>query len=115
MSRIVKCEATRHEHNWVASIPKYGVYGHGPTLRALRDSLERGLTLIGVNAQVEVTPVMPELERLRSAQDAYTAALRRTIRALARQEIPPSDIALATSVPIKQVKTFIPDRSVARP
>ncbi len=108
MSRTVKCEATRCDRVWVARIPRYGVYGHGPTLRALRESLERALALIGVNVQVAVTPVIPELEPLRAAQDAYTAALRRTVRALARQQMSVNDIAAATAVPLKQVREIVP-------
>lgn len=104
MSRTVKCQASRRDGVWVAHLPKYGVYGHGSTLKAVGENLQQGLALAGVAAQVVVTPTTPELERLHSAEATRTAALRAAVAALASQQATLSDIAAATGLSIRQAK-----------
>jgi hypothetical protein len=92
-------------------VPEHGVYGHGRTLKAARENTEQGLALVGVTAEVVIIPVTPELERLRSAEEAYMAALSEAVGALALRRTTPSDIALATGAPAKRVKLLLAGRT----
>lgn len=100
----IECQASRRGRLWVVYIPEHGVYGHGRTLKAARESIREGLSLVSVTAEVAITPVTPELENLRSAEEAYAQALARAVAALTLQRTPVTDIALATRTPIKRVK-----------
>ncbi|QIS23717.1 hypothetical protein [Nocardia terpenica] len=111
MSESIQCQATRRGRAWVAHIPEHGVYGYGRTLKAVRESIEAGLAHVGVTAEVTVIAVTPELKNLRSAKDAYTAALREAVVALALRSTTRRDIALATEVPTKRVKALLAERS----
>ncbi|MFD7340400.1 hypothetical protein ACFV98_31120 [Streptomyces violascens] len=108
MSEVIECRASRRGRLWVAHEPERGVYGSGRTLRLVRASIEDGLALIGVIAEVKIIPVTPELEELRDADDARTAALAKAVEALALRRASRSDIALATGASVKQVKLLLP-------
>ncbi|MGW4828906.1 recombinase family protein [Amycolatopsis japonica] len=103
MSTTVECHARWHDDMWIASIPQHGVYGSGRTLKALRDDLVRGLALLGMTVHVTLTPVSPELDRLRRAEAAYKTALADAVTALTTQGSTARDTAEATGVPITQV------------
>lgn len=103
MSKTIRCRATRHGEMWLASVPEHGVYGHGPTLATLRESLAQGLALIDVTAKVVITPVTPELERLRSTEAAREAALKKAVLALAEDRVAVRDIAAATGASAAKV------------
>lgn len=90
------------------------MYGHRQTLKALQDNIRQGLALVGVTAEVKITPVSPELERLRSAEAAYETALRKAVTALTAQDNTVRDIAWATGVPVTRV-TVIQDKRLTRP
>lgn len=107
MRKSVKCSVTRSGRVWVAHVPKHDVFGQGATLRAVSTSVEQGLRLLGVAAEVTVTPVTPELEKLRSIERSRAAALREAVRGLARLEVGVGDIAQATGLPIGQVKALL--------
>lgn len=111
MSETIHCRATRRRQAWVVHIPEHGVYGHGRTLTAAHENTRQGLELIGVTAEIVITPVTPELENLRSSETAYTAALGEAVAALALLRTPLRDIALATRVPTTQVKQLLAERS----
>ncbi|MFI9052487.1 hypothetical protein [Streptomyces sp. NPDC053427] len=104
MSETIECRASRRGRTWVVRIPEHGVYGYGRTLKAVGENVKQGLTLIGVTAEVTIIPVTPELEKLRSVQDAYTAALSEAVAALALRRTALRDIALATGATTTQVK-----------
>ncbi|MFI2790954.1 hypothetical protein [Kitasatospora sp. NPDC018614] len=104
MSEALECQASRRGRLWVAYEPEHGVYGSGRTLRLVRASVEDGLALVGVTAEVKIIPVTPELEELRDADDARTTALAKAVKALALRRTSLSDIALATGASVKQVK-----------
>lgn len=103
MSRTIKCRAVQDGDTWTACIAKHGVYGYGRTLKALQDNLAQGLALVGVSAEVTITPVSPELERLRAAEAAYEAALTKAIAAMTARQSPVRDIAQATGAPVSRV------------
>ncbi|WP_424862989.1 hypothetical protein [Streptomyces sp. MMS24-I29] len=107
MNENIECRATRRGRTWVAHVPEYGVYGHGRTLKQVRASVAAGLELVGVSAEVTVIPVTPELEELRSAEDAYTKALEKATAALALRRVTLTDISRATRTPVRQVKVFL--------
>ncbi|MYT24875.1 hypothetical protein GTW69_32145 [Streptomyces sp. SID7760] len=107
MSEVIECRATRRGRLWVAHEPEHGVYGSGRTLQLVRKSVEDGLALVGVTAEVKIIPVTPELEILRAAEDARTAALAKAVEALALRRASRSDIALATGASVKQVKLLL--------
>ncbi|KZM71102.1 hypothetical protein [Nocardia terpenica] len=111
MSESIECQATRRGRAWVAHVPKYGVYGYGRTLKAVRENIVDGLAYVGVTAEVAVIAVTPELERLRSVEAAYKTALREAVAALALRSITPRDIALATGTPTKRVQTLVAERA----
>jgi hypothetical protein len=103
VSTTIECRARQHSEMWVASIPQHRVYGCGRTLRALHDNLIHGLALIGVTAHVTITPVSPELDRLRRAEAAYETALTEAVTTLATHGSTVRDAAEATGVPIARV------------
>lgn len=107
MSEAIECQANRRGRLWVAHEPKHGVYGSGRTLRLVRASVEDGLALVGVTAEVKIIPVTPELEKLRDAEDARATALAKAVEALALRRTSLSDIALATGASVKQVKLIL--------
>ncbi|WP_030372381.1 hypothetical protein [Streptomyces rimosus] len=109
MSETIECRADRRGRGWTTRVPEYGVYGHGRTLKALRKNVEEGLALLDVTAEVTIVPTTPELEQLRAAEDARTAALAEAVRALALRRATLGDIALATGVPIRLVKQLLAD------
>ncbi|KOT51156.1 MULTISPECIES: hypothetical protein [Streptomyces] len=109
MSETIECRADRRGRGWTTRVPEYGVYGHGRTLKALRKDVEEGLALLDVTAEVTIVPTTPELEQLRAAEDARTAALAEAVRALALRRATLGDIALATGVPIRLVKQLLAD------
>lgn len=113
MSASIECRAHRRGHAWVAHVSEHGVYGHGRTLKALRDSIEHGLAHINVTAQITVITTTPELEDLRSAEDAYAVALHAAVSALALRATTRADIAEATGVPTNKVKAILADHSAS--
>ncbi|MGI5337747.1 hypothetical protein ACQEVS_10260 [Streptomyces sp. CA-181903] len=115
MSEVIACRAIRRGRVWVAHVPEHGVYGVGHTLKAARASVERGLALLGMSAEVVVTPTAPELETLRSAEDAYAAALSAAVSALSLRRATLSDISTATKVPIRRVKALLAERTKDSP
>ncbi|MFE4829925.1 hypothetical protein [Streptomyces sp. NPDC056672] len=111
----IECRATRRGRTWVVSVPEHGVYGHGRTLEATRENTTQGLALAGVTADVIITPVTPELEKLRSAEDAYKAALTEAVAALALRRTTQGDIALATATSTRQVKLLLAEAKRTSP
>ncbi|MCX4826900.1 hypothetical protein OG883_45520 [Streptomyces sp. NBC_01142] len=107
MSETIECRASRRGRAWVVNIPEHGVYGHGRTLKAARENTRQGLELVGVAAEITIIPMTPELEKLRSVEDAYTAALNEAVAALALRRTTLRDIALATRVPTTRVKQLL--------
>lgn len=107
MSETIDCRASRKGRTWVVHVAEYGVYAHGRTLKTVGENTEQGLALVGVSAEVTITPVTPELERLRSVEDARAAALAEAVTALALRRTTLSDIAVATGVPRPQVKAIL--------
>lgn len=113
MSEVIECQATRRGRTWVAHASEHGVYGSGPTLRLVRASIEEGLALVGVTTEVKITPVMPELERLRATKDAHAAAEEAAVKALAARRAPVRDITDATGVPVRRVKQLLAGSATA--
>ncbi|WP_420036070.1 hypothetical protein ACN2WE_31060 [Streptomyces sp. cg28] len=111
MSDTIECTATRRGRTWVVSIPAYGVYGHGRTLKKAHENVTQGLALVGVCANVAITPVTPELEKLRAAEAAYTAALSEAISALTLRRTSLRDIAAATRLPASRVKRHVAEET----
>ncbi|MGW0673558.1 hypothetical protein [Streptomyces sp. NPDC002746] len=87
--------------------PEHGVYGSGRTLKLVRASVEGGLAAVGVSAEVKIAPVTPELETLRTAENAHMAALANAVKALALRQATLRDIAEATGAPVAQVKRLL--------
>ncbi|WNV82902.1 hypothetical protein [Umezawaea sp. Da 62-37] len=113
MSETIRCLATRRGRTWVVRIPEHGVYGHGRTLKAAHENTRQGLDLVGVTAEIVITAMTPELEKLRSLESAYATALSEAVAALALRRTTLRDIALATRVPTTRVKQLLADRSTA--
>lgn len=113
MSQSIECRAYRRGRAWVAHVPEHGVYGYGRTLKAVRDSIADGLAHVGVTAEVTVVVVTPELEKLRSVEDAYTSALREAVTALALCSTTLGDITLATGAPTTRIKALIAELTTA--
>ncbi|MGW2984090.1 hypothetical protein [Streptomyces goshikiensis] len=113
MSEVIECRATRRGRTWVVHIREHGVYGSGRTLRLVRANVEEGLALVGVTPAVKITPETPELERLRAADDARTAALAEAVKALALRRATLRDIADATRVPVARVKQLLAGSAAA--
>lgn len=113
MNQSIECRAHRHGQAWVAHVPEHGVYGHGRTLKAVRDSIADGLAHIGVTAEVTVIAVTPELEHLRSVEDTYTTALREAVATLALHSTTLGDIASATGAPTTRVKALLAELTAA--
>ncbi|MFJ1742502.1 hypothetical protein ACIOG4_27985 [Streptomyces microflavus] len=107
MSETITCDATRRGRTWVTHVARHGVYGQGRTLKAVRADTEQGLALVGVTAEVEITPTTPELEQLRSAEAARTEALTAAVLALSLRRVSLRDIAAATGETIRQVKLIL--------
>lgn len=103
----LECRATRSGRTWVVHIPEHGVYGHGRSLKAVRQNVERALALIGVTADITVVAVTPELETLRAAEHARDEALQSAVAALVLRRVTPGDIARATGQTIPQVKATL--------
>ncbi len=103
----IQCQAYRRGRTWVASVPEYGAYGHGRTLKLTHDNITQALALLEITAEVTLVPVTPELEKLRAVEDLYTAALRHTVAALTLRRVSMRDIATATGVPVKQVQELL--------
>lgn len=114
MSRPISCEARQDGEDWLACVPKHGVYGRGRTLKALQDDLTQGLALIGVTAKVTLTPVSPELQRLRAAKASYESALGRAIVALAAGQATVADTARATGVTLVRVNAILAKRQTTK-
>lgn len=111
MSETIHCPAARHGQTWVVHIPEHGVYGHGRTLIAAQENTRQGLELVGVTADLVITPMTPELENLRSAETTYSTALTEAVAALALRRTTVRDIAQATRVPPTRVKQLLAQRS----
>ncbi|WP_280453141.1 hypothetical protein [Nocardia cyriacigeorgica] len=107
MSERIECLAYRRGREWVAHVPEHGVYGHGPTLKAVRRNIAEGLAYIGITASVTVVAASPELENLRTIADTYATALREAVQALARCAATVGDIASATNVPTPRIKALL--------
>jgi predicted RNase H-like HicB family nuclease len=107
VSKTIECKASRRGRTWVVHVPEYGVYGHGRTLKAAHENTTQGLALAGVTAEVTITPLTPELEKLRSAEEAYAVALSDAVAALALRRTTLRDIAVATNVPTTRVKLIL--------
>lgn len=112
MNTGIECQATRRSRSWVAYIPEHGVYGHGRTLKAVRDNLAEGLTFVGVSAPVTVIPVTPGLQLLRDAEQARDAALMEAAAALAIRRATLGDIAEATGVRTRRIKELLAQRAM---
>ncbi|WP_216916189.1 hypothetical protein [Nocardia noduli] len=113
MSEAVECLAQRRGRAWVGRVAAYGVYGHGPTLKALRVDIAAGLAHLDVTAPVTLVVETPELAHLRSVANDYTTALRAAVTTLALRSMPPADIALATGAPITRVKALLAERATS--
>ncbi|MGW3311475.1 hypothetical protein ACWDG9_33385 [Streptomyces sp. NPDC001073] len=111
MSTTITCRANRRGRTWVVHVPEHGVYAHGRTLKATRENTRQGLALVGVTTEVAITPVTPELEKLRSVEDAYMTALSEAVGALALRRTTLSDIASATGTSAKEVKLLLAERA----
>lgn len=109
MNEVIAVEVRAHRRGrqWVAHVTEHGVYGHGWTLKAAHKNTMQGLALIGIDAEVTITPVTPELEKLRALDEARAAALSEAVAALALRQTTLSDIALATESSIKHVKLVL--------
>ncbi|MFD3422467.1 hypothetical protein [Streptomyces decoyicus] len=107
MSETIECQATRRGRTWVVRLPEHGVYGYGRTLKAVAKNTEQGLALVGVTAEVVIIPATPELEKLRSIDDARAAALSEAVAALALRRTALRDIALATGESARRVKLLL--------
>ncbi|WP_331759392.1 hypothetical protein [Streptomyces anulatus] len=107
MSGVIECQASRRGRLWVAHEREHGVYGSGRTLRLVRASVESGLALVGVTAEVKIIPVTPELEKLRDAEETRATALAKAVESLALRRTSLSDIAMATGVSVKQVRLLL--------
>ncbi|BDT85956.1 hypothetical protein [Nocardia cyriacigeorgica] len=107
MSERIECLAYRRGREWVAHVPEHGVYGHGPTLKAVRRSTAEGLAYIGITANVTAVAASPELENLRTIADTYSTALREAVHALARCSATVGDIASATNVPTQRIRALL--------
>ena len=114
MSQAIECQVVRLGRTWVVSSTEHGVYGHGRTLRAARDNIVQGLALLGVTGEIEMILMTPELERLRCAREAYTAALKEAVIALALRQTSLTDIALATGVPAGQAREILAEPPAAQ-
>ncbi|MFF3788191.1 hypothetical protein [Streptomyces sp. NPDC001933] len=115
MSETIECLASRLNRTWLVHVLEHGVYGTGRTLKKTRENTQQGLALVGVTAEVTITPTSPELEALRAAENAYTAALNEAVAAMALRQTTLSDIAQATRVPIRQVKQLLAERAPDSP
>jgi DNA-directed RNA polymerase specialized sigma24 family protein len=113
MSQTIECQAVRRDRTWVVCSIEHGVYGHGRTLKLARDSIVQGLALLGVAGDVELVADSPELDRFRRAQEAYEAALKEAVRALALRRTSLSDIALATGVSAGRVREALAEPLMA--
>ncbi|MFE0134487.1 hypothetical protein ACFWY6_23435 [Streptomyces sp. NPDC059037] len=111
MSEIIMGQAHRRGRTWVAYLAEHGVYAHGRTLRAAEANAVEGLELVGVRAAVTLTPVTPELETLRAADDTRQQALRAAVHSLALRRTTRRDIALATQAPAGQVKQILAEQT----
>ncbi|MFD4947000.1 hypothetical protein ACFWNT_31860 [Streptomyces sp. NPDC058409] len=111
MSETIECMASRRGRTWLVHVPEHGVYGSGRTLKATRENTQRGIALVGVTAEVTITPTSPELEALRAADDNRAAALSEAVAALALRRTTLSDIAAATRVPIREVKLLLAEQA----
>lgn len=107
MSEIIECRADRRGRIWTTRVPEYGVYGHGRTLKALRQNVEEALALVDVTAEVAVIPTTPELEKLEAARNAFTGAQEEAVRALGLRRTTLRDIASAAGVSVKRVKQIL--------
>ncbi|MFJ5121927.1 hypothetical protein [Kitasatospora sp. NPDC088548] len=113
MNEVIEAVASRRGRTWVVHLPEHAVYGHGRTLKAAQENTEQALAVAGVTATVKLRPSSPELELLRAAEAAYTAALSTAAAALALRRTTLRDIALATGVPTTRVKLLLAERSTA--
>jgi hypothetical protein len=111
VSETVEGRAHRRGRTWVTHLAEHGVYARGRTLRTTETNAVEGLELVGVSAEVTLTPLTPELEALRSADDAREQALRATVHALALRRTTRRDIVLATRAPAWQVKQILAERA----
>ncbi|MER5883077.1 hypothetical protein ABT160_04540 [Streptomyces sp. NPDC001941] len=106
MIEVVECEAARRGNIWIAHLTQHGVFGCGRTLRATRRSVEEGLALLGIAADVELTPTSPELVTLRDAEAQYARALQAAVERLSRQGATLGDTSKATRLSVKRVKVL---------
>ncbi|WP_433855175.1 hypothetical protein [Streptomyces kronopolitis] len=111
MSEIIMGQAHRRGRTWVTHLAEHGVYADGRTLRATEANAVEGLELVGVRAEVTVTPVTPELETLRAADDAREQALRAAVHSLALRRTTRHDIALAARAPAWLVKQILAEQT----
>lgn len=111
MSPGIECQATRRGRSWVAYIPEHGLYGHGRTLKAVRDNLAEGLAFLGVSMPITLIPVTPELQLLRAADQARDAALQEAVAALAMRRATLGDIAEATGARTKRIRALLAQRT----
>ncbi|MFD9052439.1 hypothetical protein [Streptomyces zaomyceticus] len=112
---IIECRAVRRGRGWAVHAAEYGVYGHGSTLKRACASVEQGLALIGITAPVRLVAVSPELEELRAADEARTAALVEAVKALSLRRATMGDIAIATDTPRRQVKAILASLKATAP
>ncbi|MFD7829377.1 hypothetical protein [Streptomyces sp. MJM8645] len=113
MTETIECRATRRGREWTVHVPEHGVYSHGKTLTKVGENTQAGLALVGVTAEVMITPVTPELEKVRATKAAHAAAVSEAVVALALRRATTRDIALAVGVPAAQVKRLLAERSSA--
>lgn len=105
--KAIEVRAVRRGRGWAVHSAEHGVYGHGSTLKRAHASIEQGLAHLGITSEVTIVPVSPELERLRAAESARTAALVEAVKALALRRATLGDIAFATGTPRRLVKTIL--------
>lgn len=113
--KIIECRAVRRGRGWAVHAAEYGVYGHGSTLKRAGASVEKGLALIGITAEVRLVAVSPELEELRAADDARAAALVEAVKALSLRRAAMGDIAIATCTPRSKIKAILASLKAASP
>ncbi|MFD9796871.1 hypothetical protein ACFWXK_38680 [Streptomyces sp. NPDC059070] len=107
MSEMAECRASRLGGVWVSHLPEHGVYGYGQTLTAVCEDTRQALALIGVEADVTVTPVSAEPEKLSTARQASTTAVAETVTSPARDDVTRGDISTAAYAPPQQVRQIL--------
>ncbi|MFE9250749.1 hypothetical protein [Streptomyces sp. NPDC007088] len=73
MSEPIEVRAVRVGRQWAAERAVHGVYPHGRTLAGLQQSMEDGLALLNVHAEVTVIATSPVLGTTTASAATYAA------------------------------------------